>query len=584
MARAAERLSGSTPTNDSDRLTRRTSDRGRALAVATVGALLLPAVLYLWFIHSYGVNWLRADQWYDIKLIRSSFSGHLTLSELWMQHAENRIFFQNLITLLLAHVTHFNVVVEEYLGAVMLIIATALIVFTHRRRSVSTPWLAYCPVALVMLSIAQWACALYGFELGWFLVMLTFTGSLFLLDRSALTGVAMAGAIAVAVVGSFSSLQGLFIWPAGLVLLLLRGRPLRHVVAWVVAACVTAIVYFYNWNTVGGSVSYGIAHPVETLRFFFFAVGDVLGAPLPDSPHTSDYAILVLGVLIVSAGIWALWIAGRRVDTTTGKPIGASLICFGFFFAAGIAGARTSFGLSAAGDSRYATFDLLILAGTYLVAIDQSRRPAAVKGRHRGMRSSALLGVAVGLIVLQLAVGTPEGLSNAASYRSFELTGQDVTVNIDRAPDGLVTNHLGTGYETPAFIRQMARFARGQRLSLFSTSALASFAKQGLIKDRAPPSVRLFKPKSGAVLSGGQWMVAGASAQFGLSRVEFYFAGNGRPETYICRATATPYGWLGAWNTETVPNGTYELLSVAYDSEGLATTSPSVRVEVENQG
>lgn len=355
MARAAERLSSSTPTNNSDHLTRRTSNRGRALLGATVATLSLPVVLYLWFIHNYGVNWLRADQWYDIKLIRSSFSGHLTLSELWMQHAENRIFFQNLITLLLAHLTNFNVVVEEYLGAVMLIVATALIIFTHRRRSVSTPWLAYVPVALVMLSIAQWAGALYGFELGWFLVMLTLAGSLLLLDRSALTGVVMACAVAVAVVGSFSSLQGLFIWPAGLVLLLLRGRPLRLVLAWIVAACVTAVLYFYNWTAVGGSVSYGIAHPLETLRFFFFAVGDVLGAPLPDSPHSSDYAILILGVLVVGAGIWALWIAGRRVDTTTGKPIGAALICFGFFFAAAIAGARTSFGLSAAGDSRYAT-------------------------------------------------------------------------------------------------------------------------------------------------------------------------------------------------------------------------------------
>jgi len=185
--------------------------RARAIAAVTLAAFLSPVILYFWFIHNYGVNWLHADQWYDIKLIRSWFSGHLTLGELWAQHAENRIFFQNLLTLLLARTTHFNVVDEEYLGAAMLVGATALLILAHRRRSISVPWLAYCPVAFVMLSIAQWGCALYGFELGWFMVMLALASSLYLLDRSELTRSVMAGAVVAAVVGSFSSLQGLFI-------------------------------------------------------------------------------------------------------------------------------------------------------------------------------------------------------------------------------------------------------------------------------------------------------------------------------------------------------------------------------------
>ncbi|HLH27940.1 MAG TPA: Ig-like domain-containing protein, partial [Acidimicrobiales bacterium] len=199
------------------------------------------------------------------------------------------------------------------------------------------------------------------------------------------------------------------------------------------------------------------------------------------------------------------------------------------------------------------------------------------------LRLSTLLVVAVSLIVLQLSVGTAEGVSGGAGYRSFELVGQDVIVNIDRAPDGLVTNRLATGYEPPAFIRQMIHFARSQRLSLFSTSAFAYFSKKGLVQDTAPPTTRVYKPRSGSVLDGRQWLVAAASAQFGLSRVAFYFSGNGRPETFITQATETPYGWLGAWDTETVPNGTYELESVASDSRGLTDTSPGVTVQVANK-
>ena len=50
----------------------------------------------------------------------------------------------------------------------------------------------------------------------------------------------------------------------------------------------------------------------------------------------------------------------------------------------------------------------------------------------------------------------------------------------------------------------------------------------------------------------------------------------------IATATPTIYGWLAAWNTTTVPNGTYTLQSVASYQGGVSGTSPGITVIVSN--
>ena len=171
---------------------------------------------------------------------------------MWSQHNENRIFFPNVIVLLLAHTDHFNIRTEELLGALMLTAAVIFIIWAHKRRSPSTPWLYYCPVAFLAFSFVQYGNTIWGFQLAWYMVLLCVSATLLLLDRIVLTWVALAGALAVAVIGSFSSLQGLLIWPMGLVLLYFRRRSLLQFGAWIGFAFAAVFVYFdgsENHNT-----------------------------------------------------------------------------------------------------------------------------------------------------------------------------------------------------------------------------------------------------------------------------------------------------------------------------------------------
>jgi hypothetical protein len=123
----------------------------RLVNVLTVLGLGLPVVGYVVFVACYSVNVFFADQFDDITVIGDTYRHLFDWSILWAQHNENRIFFPNLIVILLARTTHFNIQIEEYLSAVMLIVAMSALIWAHKRRSPAAPWLYYCPVVVLGL-------------------------------------------------------------------------------------------------------------------------------------------------------------------------------------------------------------------------------------------------------------------------------------------------------------------------------------------------------------------------------------------------------------------------------------------------
>jgi hypothetical protein len=156
----------------------------------------LPVFGYFYLLIRYSLNVIVGDQWVDITVINRSYSHIFDWGSLWAPHNENRIFFPNIIVVLLAHTEHFNIQVEEFLGAIMLIVATGLLIWAHKRRSPSCPWLYDCPVAFLTLSVAQWQNTLWGFQMAWYLVLLSLAAVIVLLDRGDLTWPIFAFAVA----------------------------------------------------------------------------------------------------------------------------------------------------------------------------------------------------------------------------------------------------------------------------------------------------------------------------------------------------------------------------------------------------
>jgi hypothetical protein len=95
-----------------------------------------------------------------------------------------------------------------------------------------------------------------------------------------------------------------------------------------------------------------------------------------------------------------------------------------------------------------------------------------------------------------------------------------------------------------------------------------------------PPTTSVLIPSNGATLSGSTTLDASAS---NATSVEFLLFGGtyGYSAPVICTATPTVYGWLCSWNTTTVPNSSYVLVSEAFNSAG-STFSSGVSVTVDN--
>ena len=140
--------------------------------LVTIIGFGLPIVGYFCFIFHYGVNVPYQDGWSDITVIHQCYSHPLSCGTLWTQHNEDRILFPNLVVIMLAHTTHFNVRVEEFLSGMMLVAAMFLLIHAHKRRSPGFPWLYYCPVAILACSVVQYGATLWGFQMAWYLVLL----------------------------------------------------------------------------------------------------------------------------------------------------------------------------------------------------------------------------------------------------------------------------------------------------------------------------------------------------------------------------------------------------------------------------
>ena len=430
----------------------------------TVAVLLIPVAAYFWLIHHFALNVVFYDQFSDVRVI-----AHPTLGGLWAQHSDHRIFFPNLVVLLLAHTTHLNIVAEEYLSASMLVASTVLIGLAHHRRALETPWFAYIPLVLLLFSFVQDGNTLWGFQLAWYMVLLSLAGCIYLLDRPNLIGPVFAAAVIIAVVGSFSSLQGLLIWPVGVLLNFQRRRSRALQFSWISSAVVTTAIYFYNFSySKGGNASgaFLLTHLPSDLKVFFGAIGnifggqviDVYGAHVPGSPNLGSGGTIALGVVVFVIAAVTLVVYVRRDESSAG-PVGVALVVFGLLFAASVTTSRAQHG---AGVSRYTTFDLLILAGCYLAMLAKPRRswiPAA-------------LAVIVGLVALQVVLGTIEGIAYARTWERHEIAIQAITGNIDKSTNVQIGAEVYPGAEYfPNFaaeVRQWVHLAETHHLSQFA--------------------------------------------------------------------------------------------------------------------
>ncbi len=408
----------------------------RTLVVVAISGI--PAAVYFLFVLHFSINVIFWDEWSNVPIIDAALHSHLTLGLLWTQHNENRILLPNLVVVASSLVQDYNSKSIILLSA-LIFIASYLFVLAAFRSYVGRPLTVMhsLTLGLVWFSLEDTENSLWGFQLAWYMVLFFLVILVFLFAHERRhRKIVLAVAVLASVAASFSSLQGLLLWPIGLMCLVWpRPRDRRRYIecgVWLAFGTLTSAIYFrgFNFQVTGGGGSPGFAlrHPVEVARFLLAELGNLIPTIHAD---LLLHEIIGVPVLFVAAFVVARCVRDRKSQSDCPLPL--TLILFGVLFDCTTALGRLKFGLLEALSLRYTMANLLVLFG--IVAYAWAHVPSGILRRgvtQLGTRRTVALALLTIFFVVQVAIATGYGLTSARTTLARRIIAAQTIVNLDR--------------------------------------------------------------------------------------------------------------------------------------------------------
>jgi hypothetical protein len=345
------------------------SYRRRAIVVL---AVLVPPLYIMALLIRYGVNAPFWDQWELVTQIQKLHQGTLTLGDLWSQHNEHRILVPRLIMLGLGMVTGWNIIGETYVSLVVAVGSTGLLVailwqtvagrLGRRLTFVLTGFVVW-----MMLSPVQWQNWLWSWQIAWFLSVLGVTATIWLISQwpgrwpVRLRLWAAGGA---AIIATYSLASGMFVWPIGLAMLVLRREPRSRWLGWTIAGAAVIASYYVGYSDPPSHPSKALFlhRPKQAIEYLFVYLGRPLGVDL--------HMTMVLGgalfmLFLVATGYLLVRHRQGAVDLIAWW----ALATYGLISAATTAVGRVGLGVEQGFASRYSTVSTLFTIATLVLVV-----------------------------------------------------------------------------------------------------------------------------------------------------------------------------------------------------------------------
>ncbi len=420
--------------------------------------ILLPIFFYFAYLSVYGVNVPFYDDWEIVSLMGHFYAGNLKFGRLWAQHNENRMFIPNLIFIALYRLTAFNVKAAMFAGGLFLTLSFACLTYIFLKRH-SLSW-KFVPLAYLFFSLSDPENILWGFQMAWQLVSFCFLGSMACLEESGNSQTAFAVAILFAVLASFSSLQGLFIWPAGLVYLAFNDFSLRQKKIWISSALLCGIIYFagFNFHSTGGPpVTYGLIHPLALLKHLLILLGGTLVFPIQYAKEPFFIARGFAGLFILGAGALSTVAATMMSKKDKAFLAPAALGIFAFLFYISVAIGRAGFGPGQALSNRYSLYGIFLFVAIYLTLLETIK--------ISGEKFLFLFRAFSVIVIFQITTSLHWGMSMGRNYFLHNLKSQEILINYKIVSPQLISIYL---YPRPNEIPSRASILEKRHLSVFS--------------------------------------------------------------------------------------------------------------------
>jgi len=407
----------------------------------------MPLGLQFLLVRLLGVNLLIWDEWFYVDFIRQVRSGENWLPWLLIQHNEHRVLPMKLAMALLALLTRWNVRAEMYCSAVL----AGMIIYglwKIYRRSIGDDLLLFAPVAWIVCSLSQFEIMLFGMMMCFYFTVLGVVWALVFLAWRSPGGVLLA--LLCGFMASFSILNGLIVWPAGLFLLLVwRDRPWR-IALWVAGGLGSALLYFYDFQIAPNThiVPLTLEGFYSVARFTLTALGAPLGAG--SLPWSAVLGLMLAGLICATLVRW--WRRGAEQIRQEALP--AALILFALVSCGMIAVGRASDPTAAVG-SRYISFSSLGTVGAYLLVLRGAN--------NRPPLSHPPFVAVLALLMPGLLAANVAGLHRANTWTTGLLQGKFLLQTFDRQAD-----EAFAGFSYGSEVREKAPFLRAERLVAFA--------------------------------------------------------------------------------------------------------------------
>jgi hypothetical protein len=425
--------------------------------VFSLAFLIFPPLALLFYIQSFGVSAVFWDEWDNVSLLQKATSGALRVQDLFAQANEFRPFFPRLLMIALDRFTRFNTIAEMVLSWSLLCLTGLLIFFSFRKnlfyRSSRVSLLLYLPVSLLLFSFRQFESILWGINLLIYMGIFGSVAAFYFLGSGRTVDLRFAVSLLCGVLASFSWSTGLFVWPIGLLQILIsKRRSIGSTSLWTLIGIVVWSVYSYGWYPIfsPSQYAYSFQHHVEGIEFFL--------ANLASPFVLSSWLMAFLFGLVLAVVGLVIMIQMIRGGLAKKSIFGLSLVMYSVAASVATTVGRSFLGVPGALASRYTPNAAIGIIGLYILVLSISR---ATRTKRSTFGAYALLA----LLLLGLISGYVGGWQAGQYWHDSMQISAYVLKTYSMQSDAGIRTYL---VWDPAIVRAGAPFLEAQKLNVFS--------------------------------------------------------------------------------------------------------------------
>lgn len=398
-------------------------------------SILLPFGISLFYVHLFGVNVFFSDEWELVGYLRRFHAGTLGVVDLFEHHNEHVYFFPWIVMLLLGTLTEYNTIPLMYLVQICLLFTSIilLLAFGSTVRKTSPLMVLFVPIPLLVFSFRQYENMLWGNQITFAFAQMFSVLTLFLLQalqtESSKRAVFFPVALVSATIASFSAVQGLLVWPAGLLQLFLitsRGLARRLLIGtWGLVGIAEWIVYFVGYTKSRSSppLYFVLDHPIVGLDYFLTLLGGSL--------FWQDAVAFSGGLLLVCLTVVGLGFLYKDREIQN-NSFWVALLSFSLLSLASITIGRSGFPeekvFAQALASRFTAFSILAVVSLYALLAQLARE-------RKSHVSTALFGIMLGIVLVSVPTSLSTGIVAGAATKASREQAASILSTYERQSD-----------------------------------------------------------------------------------------------------------------------------------------------------